>query len=501
MSRLAKAFCLLPLCLLAPTSTVASGVHPRFGLQSTTGSPFPTDRFTLTDSAQNTNRRVNLPMPNCAASPSNCGDVALLNQLDGFNIEPRISIPFDGAIDPSTVNNNTVFLIRIADTSTPTTLNPQIVGINQVVWDTLTNTLFVKSDQQLDQHTTYLLIVTNGVHDSAGDPIEADDSFVHFRHALNFGQTKDPERKSYRKTLINLLDDDVLVTLAPGVLSSDIAVASVFTTGSVTSTLEKIRDQIKVASAPTASFNLGTHGESTVFPVASFIGILFGQQQNVVGPLNTVPVPTPALQVFPGAVAKVAFGKFSAKNFETVGGFIPAVPTRTGVPAVQSGGDIYFNLFIPAGTRPVNGWPVAIFVHGFGNNKNSSPFAVASTLAHNGIATLSINSVGHGFGPAGTLTVIQSTGSVVLSAGGRGVDLNASGTIDSFEGLIATGAQIDIAARDGVQQTVADLMQVVRMIQGGVDVDNTGSASLDANRIYMFGQSLGWNHRNCFHGY
>lgn len=108
MSRLTKAFCLMSLCLLAPTLTVASGVHPLFDVQSTTGSPFPTDRFTLTDSAQNTDRRVNPPMPNCAASPSNCGDVALLNQLDGFNIQPRISIPFDGAIDPSTVNNNTV---------------------------------------------------------------------------------------------------------------------------------------------------------------------------------------------------------------------------------------------------------------------------------------------------------------------------------------------------------------------------------------------------------
>src|SRR6266542_3845250 len=474
MSRLTKAICLMSLCLLAPTLTVASGVHPLFDVQSTTDSPFPTDRFTLTDSAQNTDQRVNLPMPNCAASPSNCGDVALLNQLDGFNIQPRISIPFDGAIDPSTVNNNTVFLIRIADTSNPTTFNPQIVGINQVVWDTLTNTLFLKSDQQLDQHTTYLLIVTKGVHDSAGDPIEADDSFVNFRHTLNFGQTKDPELKSYRKTLIDLLDDDVLATLPPGLLSSDIAVASIFTTGSVTSTLEKIRDQIKVASAPTASFSLGVHGENTVFPVSSIIGILFGRQQNIGGALD-----------------KVAFGKFSAKNFETAGGFIPAVPTRTGVPAVQSTGDVYFNLFIPAGSRPANGWPVAIFAHGFGNNKNSSPFAVASTLAHNGIATLSINSVGHGFGPAGTLTVIQGSGSVVLSAGGRGVDLNASGTIDSFEGLLATGAQIDIAARDGVQQTVADLMQVVRMIQGGVDVDNTGSASLEANRIYMFGQSLG----------
>jgi hypothetical protein len=430
-------------------------------------------------------------MPNCVASPSNCGDVALLNQLDGFNIEPRISIPFDGAIDPSTVNNNTVFLIRIADTSNPTTLSPQIVGINQIVWDTLTNTLFAKSDQQLDQHTTYLLIVTKGVHDSAGDPIESDGSFVNFRHILNFGQTKDPDLKSYRKTLIDLLDDDVLASLAPGLLSSDIAVASVFTTGSVTSTLEKIRDQIKVASAPTANFNLGIHGENTVFPVASIVGILFGQQQNVVGPLTTVPLPTPALQVFPGAVAKIAFGKFSAKNFETAGGFIPTVPTRTGVPAVQSTEDLYFNLFIPAGTRPANGWPVAIFAHGLTNNKNSSPFAIASTLAHNGIATISINTVGHGFGPSGVLTVVQGSGSTILPAGGRGVDQNGNGTIDSFEGLLATGAQIDITGRDGVQQTAADLMQVVRMIQGGVDVDNTGSTSLDANRIYMFGQSSG----------
>src|SRR4029434_7164481 len=111
MSRLTKPFCLMSLCLLAPTLTVANGVHPLFDVQSTTGSPFPTDRFTLKDSAQNTHQRVNLPMPNCADSPSNCGDVALLNQLDGFNIQPRISIPFDGAIDPSTVNNNTVFLI------------------------------------------------------------------------------------------------------------------------------------------------------------------------------------------------------------------------------------------------------------------------------------------------------------------------------------------------------------------------------------------------------
>ena len=477
--------------IFAPTVAAASGVHPLFNLQSTTQSPFPSDRFTLRDSRQNTNQRVNLPLPNCATHPSDCIDVALLNQLDGFNTQPRISIPFDGAIDPATVTSATVFLLRIGNLSDPADFHPQTIGINQVVWDPATLTLFVESDQHLDQHTSYLLIVTNGIRDVTGDPIAATDEFADFHRDLNFGHTKDPQLKLYRKSLIRSLDGGVLGSIAPALSRSDITVASFFTTGSVTATLEKIRDQIKAAPAPGVNFNIGSHGERTVFPLSSVLGILFGQQVSTVGPLNTVPVPTPALGVFPGSVGAIAFGKFSAMNFETAGGFIPAVPTRTGVPAVQSTQDIYFNLFLPAGPRPANGWPVAIFGHGFGDNKNNSPLAVASTLAAHGIATISINGVGHGFGAGGILTVVRSTGPVVLPAGGRGVDQNGNGAIDSTEGLFATGAQTDIAVRDGIEQTVADLMQVVRTIQGGVDVEGNGSVALDASRIYYFGQSLG----------
>ena len=491
MRKLFRIPLIFSVCLFAATWTAANGVHPLFNLQSTAQSPFPSDRFTVRDSGQNTHQRINLPLPDCTTHPSDCLDVTLLNQLDGFNTQPRISIPFDGAIDPLTVTSDTVFILRIGNLSDPADFNPQTIGINQVVWDPGTLTLFVQSDRHLDQHTSYLLIVTRGVHDAAGDPIEPSDSFAHFRHDLNFGQTKDPQLKSYREALIKSLDDETLASIAPALSPGQITAASFFTTGSVTATLEKIRDQIKAAPAPAVDFNLGSHGERTVFPVSSILGVLFGRQVTTVGPLSTTPVPTPALQVFPGAVSSIAFGKFSARNFETAGGFIPAVPTRTGVPGVQSTQDIFFNLFIPAGPRPANGWPVAIFGHGFGDNKNNSPLAVASTLAHNGIATLAINAVGHGFGAASTLTVIQSSGSVVLPAGGRGVDQNGNTSIDAFEGLLATGAQSDFAARDGVQQTVADLMQLVRAVQGGVDVDNNGSAALDASRIYYFGQSLG----------
>ena len=484
--------------LFIPVLAAAAGVHPLFNLGSTAQSPFPSNRFTVFDSAQNTRLRVNLPLPNCATNPSDCLDVALLNQLDGFNTQPRLSIPFDGAIDPNSVNSNTVFLVRVGNLFDADDGRPRVIGINQVVWDPASLTLFAESDEHLDQHTTYLLIVTNGVRDASGNPISASADFRSFTRGGDFDR-QDRVLKFYRDVLRDLLDDDFLRQVLPGQerrgdgdsRRNNIAAASVFTTGSITSTLESIREQIRAAAAPSVTFKLGLHGETTVFPVSSITGILFNADHPTPPTPSTLPVPTPALQVFPGAVASLAFGKFTALNFETSNAFIPQVPTRTGVPAVQGTTDIFFNLFIPAGTQPNNGWPVAIFGHGFGDNKNNSPFAVASTLAAKGIATIAINAVGHGFGPNGTLAVIQGTTTTILPAGGRGVDQNGNGTFDSTEGLFATGTHADIGNRDGLQQTVADLMQVVRAIQGGIDVNGDGLPDLDANRIYYFGQSLG----------
>src|SRR5215469_13343556 len=119
--------------LLAQSLAAGSGVHPSFNVQSTTEAPFPTDRFTTADPKQNTNQRINLPFPDCTTHPSDCLDVALLNQLDGSNTQPRISIPFDGAIDPSRVTSQTIFMLRIADTLNPTAFHQQTIGINQVV--------------------------------------------------------------------------------------------------------------------------------------------------------------------------------------------------------------------------------------------------------------------------------------------------------------------------------------------------------------------------------
>jgi Bacterial Ig-like domain len=449
------------LCLLVSAAPArAAGVHA-------SGTPFPSDRFTVLDLTQNTFRRVNLPKPPCAQRPSDCADIDVINTLDGFNLQPRLAVRFDGPIDVATVSSQTVFLVRLGSTRPSGQPPGHIVGINQVVWDPESFTLYAESDELLEQHTVYLLVVTGGVRDLAGNPVQA---------AKGFAEARQAELAAVEKA---------------GFDPFRVAAASIFTTQSATSTLEKVRAQIKAATPAPADFVLGSDGSRTVFPIAGISSILF-QRQVTTTVFQPVPVPTPALGAFPGAVGQLAFGRYRSPDYEAPGGFIPPIGTRTGVPAPQRTSDIYFTLFLPASPRPPQGWPVALFGHGFGDNKNNSPFAVAASLASRGIATAAINVVGHGGGPGGFLVVSRTAGGAVsLSAGGRSVDQNGDTRFDATEGSGAAPPREIIGSRDGLRQTVIDLMQLVREIEVGMDVDGDGSADLDRARIYYFGQSFG----------
>jgi hypothetical protein len=79
----------------------------------------------------------------------------------------------------------------------------------------------------------------------------------------------------------------------------------------------------------------------------------------------------------------------------------------------------------------------------------------------------------------------------VFPSGGRGFDQNGDGVIESREGIRAAAPRTIIDDRDGLQQTVADLMQLVRQIEAGIDADDDSSPDLDPSRIYYVSQSLG----------
>jgi len=61
-------------------------------------SPFPADSLTVSDSSQITGKRVNLPLPDCTAQAALCAELGLVNQLDGFNLRPRIAAESDDSL-------------------------------------------------------------------------------------------------------------------------------------------------------------------------------------------------------------------------------------------------------------------------------------------------------------------------------------------------------------------------------------------------------------------
>lgn len=471
-------------------SQASAAVTPRFELDRPTGGPFPSDRFTAVDPAQNTGRRICLPRPDPAERPSDCEDVNVLNTLDGFNLQPRLSIPFSGPIDLATVSSSTIFLLKLNDPTAPEEDGGRVVGINQTVWDPAANTLHVESDELLEQHTRYALIVTRGLGDAAGQPVEPSEAFARFRHDLNFGQTRDSAVKEYRLALLEALEaaEDF------GVPPSAVAAASVFTTQSSTAVMEKIRDQIHAGVPAPADFLLGPGGTRTVFGLNAVSSITFNQQTRVSGPpAPAVSVPIEFLRAIPDAVGTIAFGKYVSPDYQVhPGEYIPPTSTLTGTPAVQRMNEVYFNLFLPAGQPPAGGWPVVIYGHSTSAHKNEEPLRVAGFLAAHGLATIAINVAGNGFGPLGVLTVNQATGGpVTFPAGGRGVDQNGDGLIGLTEGQLAAPPRSIIAETDALRQTVADLMQLVRAIQVGMDVDGDGSRDLDPSRIFYLGFSMG----------
>lgn len=377
---------------------------------------FPTDALTVRDRAQTTGRRVALPTADCGA-PITCGLVERLNQLDGFDLDPRIAVRFDRPVDPAAAAAR--ITLRGEDGSR--------TGVDRVVWDPATRTLYAHPAEQLAPSTTYRLRV-QGVRGSR-------------------------------------------------------AARTTFTTLSAPDGLLDLREQIEDGSAFDAVGidAPGLHVEG-VFPAAT-TSVVYRQDH------GTGSVPTPVPLPLAGTGARYVFGSYLAPSWLRDDVTIEQTPTRDGGPKPVGAERLPFIAVLPAGQAPPGGWPVAVFGHGF-TQSATNVFLASAVNARSGLATIATHVVGHGFGENGTWEITEGTTTTSLPAYGRGVDQNADDVIGSTEGSSATGAASAVSSRDALRQTTADLMTLVRSV-GGTDLDGDGAAELSGQDVTYFGQSFG----------
>ena len=378
---------------------------------------FPSNDLTVPDPAQRTGLRVALPQPDCSTQPTFCHSVALLNQLDGFDLDPRLALGFDGPVDFADVSGTTI----------STAGGGWQTGINRLVYDASTYTVYAHPIDQLAPGTTYTLRVG--------------------------------------------------------------AAHTTFTTLSATDGLSDMRDQLDSGSAFAAA---GIPPAARTFRVDAVVPAA-GTTLTYDADLGSSRLLIPAPDLSQLDAGRYVFGSYLAPSWLTADRVIPQTPTGDAGPVVQGRERLPFVLILPAGTPPAGGWPVAIFGHGF-TRYDGDLFLAATQNASRGFATIATDVVGHGYGPGSTWQITRAGTTSTVPAHGRGIDLNGDGIITDTEGvstLPQPAPYAQVGSRDGLRQTAADIMTLVRDIARGVDLNSDGVPDLQTTGTDYYGQSFG----------
>jgi len=390
----------------------------------------------------------------------------LLNQLDGFSVNPRLMVCFSAAADPATLHDG-ISIISVG--------NGSLVGVNQIVFDPTSNCAFAKPDQVLNQQSAYLLTVTDSVHDAAGNKVQEDGGFD------NCLKSSD----AYCQALSDALNKVV----QPGSANRVIA-ASLFTTMSATAWLEKTRSFVDLTEPPIVL----PAGIPSSFKLSNLRAITWVPARSGLPPQN---IPLTALS----GVDTIAFGLYLSPNFiNPSDGTIAVTPTNAPIsgalplPGIPTGiVPVSFHVFLPRGPAPAGGFPVVIYGHGLGDNQFGAPTFIASTLAKKGFATLAIEITGHGYGAGSFVKLTDSLGipHTVLTPG-RGIVIPGKTQIGPTDGCIALPAAV--AVRDCGRQTAVDLFALVAAIRKTAGL----GMQVNPNRLYYVGQSFGGTYGTLF---
>lgn len=460
---------------------------------------FPDNFFTARDKRQATGLRVDFRLgrdypnfggaiqPACtSADYSICDSFNELNQLDGFDLQPRVTVPFTGPIDLASVTVQDFYISGAGGF---------VSGLRQLTFNPATNTLAGIADAFLQEGTTYEVHVTDGIRDTRGKPVNACEHGCAVRFTT---RTASGELVRIRQAL-----DSGLAYQQAGITNRRLS----FVQNGVPDVFNSVLVKPSVSSS---------------IPLQA--GIVRNDQVNVDGTLSSSAVPN----LIPnGNAGYFAFGSFLSPRYQYASasrhqddpngftdGEIPPVPTTQTPPAL--GADRLGAIVItPDPNKFPPPWPAAIYGPGF-TRSDYDIFVTADYNASLGILTVATDPSGHGFGPLSTTTVNTVDGaSTTFLSYGRGRDLDGDGIIGdglqdgvgpsrhcgpgvqpacqedaNFSGGLTTRKPLD-GLESGLVQTTVDNMALGRALEAGLDIPGVGGNLVKPGSLMYYGLSFG----------
>jgi len=462
-----------------------------------------------------TDLTLNIPV----ANPNNFGDPTVaLNALDGWSTVAPWSASFSAPPAPASVTPGgsvRMFKVRLSGPGGAVIgIDAELTGGVDFVTafassDTTGRTLAIVPLKPLAQISSYMVVLTNGIADAAGNVATPDQTYFITKRTSPLvvnGVSTEPLLSNAQATALEplrqLVNFQEAAAAGAGIPRENIVLSWVATTQSITPVMQTLRAITQPGAVVLAPTGLNIQQAIPSLPpiadiVVGFIDLPYYLEapstQNPTAPLTTFWKGAAC-----GTVAACG-GALGANNPSTFLTFLNTRPLATGtvrvpvlmtVPNAASGR-----------TKPANGWPLVIFQHGITRNR-SDGLAISATLASQGFAMVSIDQPLHGITPADTaLAPFRVNNTPFFAAGTRertfDVDFvnNATGAPGADGNPDASGTHsINLSSlltsRDNNRQAIADLF-VLRASVPNMSVDGDATGDFDNSNVSFVGQSLG----------
>ncbi len=464
--------------------------------------PFPTNLLF----SGTTDLTLNIPVanPNDFSNPQ-----VALNALDGWGTVTPWSTSFNAPPLPASIvpgQTVRVFKVKLFSPAggVEMILDELTPGSEFVAVMSSPTSLAIVPTTPLEQLTSYMAVLTEGIRDSRGNDATPDQTYFLAKRTSPLcvnGASTDPLLPSSTACALEplrlLTNSQEAAAASAGIPRADIVLSWVATTQSISPVLAYVRARTAQSPAsPMAVVNSGMNIGMLVPGLPPIADVYVGfidlpyylvppSAENPTGPLTGFWKAAPGAYVppFNGFPLSPTSTNVTVYNPFPVANATVRVPVLVTVPNAASGQ-----------TRPEAGWRTAIYQHGITSNR-STLVAMAATLAASGIVGVAIDLPLHGLPPGHPLTAANAAFGATERTFNVDYISNTTGAPGPDGVADSSGAHtINLASlltsRDNLRQGVADLFVLSRSLPF-LDISGDGAPDIDSANIGFVGLSLG----------